>query len=91
MYAEYSGRKITVRKIGVEETIAYHMRNNSVPPEQQDFLPNWASWGEALAIGEEAWVDPIFEELLGRKPKGIKDMKDELFALDVILDTKDFN
>ncbi len=91
MYAEYSGRNITVRKVGVEEAVAYHKRNNSVPPEQQDFLSNWASWGEGLALGEHAFVDPTFEKLLGRKPKDIIDQKDELFSAQTnILDTKDF-
>lgn len=91
LYAEHSGRRITLRKVGVKEAVAYHQRNNSVPPEQQDFLSNWASWGEGLALGEAGYADPTFEKLLGRKPKSIIDQKDELFSAQTnVLDTKDF-
>jgi hypothetical protein len=30
--------------------------------------------------GETGVVDPLLEKLLGRKPKGIAEMADELFA-----------
>lgn len=48
LYATHSGRKITFRKVRIEEAVTYHRRNNSVPVEQRDFLANWASWGEGL-------------------------------------------
>jgi hypothetical protein len=42
--------------------------------------------------GEASIVDPTMENLLGRKPRGIEDMLDELFAgAGVNVDTKDFN
>lgn len=74
---------ITVRKIGVEETVAHYKRNNDIPAEQHDPLLNWAFWIEALAVGEEVWVIRACEGLLGRKLKGIADMKDDLFAPDI--------
>lgn len=91
MYAEHSGRRIMFRKVGFDEAVTYHKKANSVPPEQQDFLPNWASWGEGLALGETNYVDATFEKLLGRKPKNVVDQMDELFSASVnLLDTKDF-
>lgn len=91
LYAKYSGRNITFRKVGIEEAVAYHKRNSSIPVEQQDFLPNWASWGEGFAMGEVDYVDPAFEVLLGRKPKSIEDQMDEIFSKETnALDTKDF-
>ena len=41
--------------------------------------------------GEVKYTDPMLEQLLGRKPRGIEDMMDELFDKDKHkLDTKDF-
>ena len=91
LYSAYSGQLVTVRKVGVEGAVAYHRRNGSVPVDQQAFLTNWASWGEALAAGETDYVDGTLGELLGRTPKSIEDMKDSIFAAKTNkLDTKDF-
>lgn len=90
MYAENSGRRNIFRNVGLEEAVAYHRKVNRVPPEQQDFLPNWASWGEGLALGETVYVDAAFEKLLGRKPKNTVDQRGELFSAINILDNKDF-
>lgn len=41
--------------------------------------------------GEVAFIDPTLEQLLGRRPLTIEDMKDELFGACVNkLDIKDF-
>lgn len=90
MYAEHSRRAVTVRKVGLDAAVAYHKQASTLPLEQQDFLGNWASWGEALALGEAGYVDPTLERLLGRKPLDVVDMKEELFAKTNALDTKDF-
>ena len=62
-----------------------------MPPEQESFLPNWASWHTGMKNGEVDWTDPTLERLLGRRPRGIEDMMAELLDGEKQgLDTKDF-
>jgi hypothetical protein len=63
-----------------EEAIAYHQAHQSVAPEQYPSMTNWASYFRAMEDGETGVVDPLLEKLLSRKPKGIAEMADELFA-----------
>jgi hypothetical protein len=92
MYSEYTGRHVNFRVVGPSEAIAYHKLHKSLPPEQEDFLPNWASWHVAMANGETEYLDPTLEQLLGRKPQDIKDMAAGLFTAKTnILDTKDLS
>jgi hypothetical protein len=78
--------------VGEEAAIDYHKKNQSLPADQEAFLPNWASWSAAIAAGEANYVTPTLEDLLGRKPSTISDMAAELFeAQSNVLDTKDFN
>lgn len=88
-YMKHTGREVNVRVLPVEEAIAWHVKNGSVPPEQASFLDNWASWHTANSHGEKAFLDPTFEQLLGRKPKTIDDLADDLFSPSNGLDTKD--
>lgn len=91
LYQTHSGRKVNLRIVGVDEAIKYHESRGTLPPEQTEFLSNWASWNEAMAQGEVDYLDPTLEQLLGRKPATLKDMADTLFNGDkTILDTKDF-
>lgn len=86
---KHTGRKVNIRVLPVEEAIAWHIKNGSVPPEQATFLYNWASWHTAISLGEKAFLDPTFEQLLGRKPKTIDDQADDIFSASNGLDTKD--
>ena len=88
-YMKHTGRKVHVRVLPVGEAIEWHIKNGSVPPEQVSFLENWASWHTAISLGEKEFLDPIFEQLLGRKPKTIDDQADDLFSASNELDTKD--
>ncbi|KAF7163050.1 hypothetical protein CNMCM5623_008070 [Aspergillus felis] len=88
-YMKHTGRKVNVRILPVQEAIAWHIKNGSVPPEQASFLENWASWHTAISLGEKAFLDPTLEQLLGRKPKTIDDQADEIFSASNSLDTKD--
>lgn len=88
-YTKHTGRKVNTQVLPVEEAISYHTKHGSVPPEQISFLNNWASWHTALSLGEKAFLEPAFEQFLGRKPKTIDDVADEIFAASNELDTKD--
>ncbi|KAI5460610.1 hypothetical protein BGZ63DRAFT_358193, partial [Mariannaea sp. PMI_226] len=88
-FVKHTGRKVNVRVLPVQEAIKWHIQNGSVPPEQEGFLDNWASWHTAISQGEKAFLDPTLEKLLGRKPKTVDDQADEIFTVSNKLDTKD--
>jgi uncharacterized protein YbjT (DUF2867 family) len=91
LYTERTGRRVNFRVVGLDEAIAYHKNHKTLPPEQEIFLPNWASWHIAMSNGETNYIDPTLEYLLGRKPKDIEDMVEDLFTAKTNeLDTKDF-
>jgi NAD(P)H dehydrogenase (quinone) len=91
LYTERTGRRVNFRVVGLNEAILYHRNRMTLPPEQEIFLPNWASWHVAMSKGETNYIDPALEQLLGRKPKDIEDMAEDLFAAKTNdLDTKDF-
>ena len=90
LYAKHTGRHVNFRVVGPAAAIEYHKEHKTLPPEQENFLPNWSSWHVAMANGETAYLDPTLEQLLGRKPKDVEDMADTLFKAETnILDTKD--
>ncbi|RFU81046.1 quinone oxidoreductase 2 [Trichoderma arundinaceum] len=92
LYREHTGRKVNVKIVGTERAIEYHKQHKTLPPEQEDFLSNWASWHNAFAEGETNFIDSALENLLGRKPKTVKDLAHVLFAPETNeLDTTDFN
>ncbi|KAH7116389.1 hypothetical protein EDB81DRAFT_916881 [Dactylonectria macrodidyma] len=88
-FMKHTGRKVNVRVLPIQEAIKWHIQNGSVPPEQESFLDNWASWHTAISQGEKAFLDPTLEKLLGRKLKTVDDQADEIFAVSNELDTKD--
>jgi hypothetical protein len=91
LYRDYTGRTVNVKIVGVESAIEYHKQHKSLPPDQEAFLSNWASWHNAFAEGETDFIDPALESLLGRKPKTVKDVAHLVFSADTNkLDTKDF-
>ena len=77
---KHTGREVNVRILPAEEAIAYHKALHSAGPEEYPSMTNWASYFRAMEDGETSIVDPLLEKLLGRKPKGIAEMADELFA-----------
>lgn len=90
LYTKHTGRRVNFRVVGPAAAIEYHKEHKTLPPEQEDFLPNWSSWHVAMANGETAYLDPTLEQLLGRKPKDVEDMADTLFKAETnTLDTKD--
>lgn len=91
LYCKYTDRTFELEKIGERDAVQHHDEHHSVPDFMKDFLPNWASWGEALAQGEAGYIDPTLERLLGRKPLTMEDMAAQLFAVEQNkLDIKDF-
>jgi hypothetical protein len=91
LYSKYTGRHVNVRVVEATKAIEHHRVHKTLPPEQEEFLPNWASWYDAMASGETDYLDPTLEQLLGRKPQDIQDMEAALFTGKTnILDTKDF-
>ncbi|KAI9285717.1 hypothetical protein BC943DRAFT_322879 [Umbelopsis sp. AD052] len=87
---EHTGRKVNVKIVSAEEAIAYHKEHHSLPPEQEFVLESWVSWFKANDRGEGVIVDPAMEKLLGRKPKGLKEMASEIFKVNQKLETTDF-
>src|ERR1700757_4051612 len=89
---EHTGRKVNVRIVSPKEAIEYHKKRESISADQAWYLDNWASWLQGMEEGEVNIVDPTMEKLLGRKPRGIEEMVDELFKVNSTpLDTKDFD
>ncbi|KAK4955780.1 hypothetical protein LTR10_006719 [Elasticomyces elasticus] len=74
MYNEYTGKSLKLKELGTDGAIRYHQQKGSLPPEQIDFLANWATMSAAFAAGESETADPALEKILGRKPKTIADM-----------------
>lgn len=89
LYTEFTGRKVNVRILPPQEAIAWHIEHKSLPPGQDEFLPNWASMHRAWELGEADYVDPTLERLLGRPPKTLEDQLEEIFSTENELDTKD--
>ena len=86
---KYTGRNVNIRILPVKEAIAWHSKIGSVSLDKVDFLENWASWHTAMSLGEKAFLDPTFEQLLGRKPRTIDDQAGEIFSASHSLDVKD--
>ncbi|CAM0134789.1 hypothetical protein VKS41_000656 [Umbelopsis sp. WA50703] len=87
----YTGRKVNVKIVSDQEAIEYHTAHNSLPPSQHWVFESWATWFRAMDQGEVNTVDPIMEKLLGRKPRGIQEMMDELFIPNQAMETTDFD
>jgi hypothetical protein len=90
LYTAYTGRKVNLRILPTEEAIKYHIEHKSLPPGQEDFLPNWASFHKAWELGEADYVNPALGQILGRAPKDLEDQAEEIFGEGNKLDTKDF-
>jgi hypothetical protein len=83
MFEEILGRPITFRVVSVDQYIAYHQPRDRMPPHPsgaEDFLKKWATTFKALEREESAAVDPLLEQLLGRKPTPMQETLTELFT-----------
>jgi uncharacterized protein YbjT (DUF2867 family) len=77
---EQTGRKVQVDIVGRKEAERYHKyEKKSLPEDGFWVIESWAGWHDGIAKGETAVVDPLLEELIGRKPKGIEEMAGVLF------------
>ncbi|KAK4933478.1 hypothetical protein LTR49_000472 [Elasticomyces elasticus] len=83
MYNEYTGKSVKLKELGTDGAIRYHQQKGSLPPEQIDFLANWATMSAAFEAGESDSADPALEKILGRKPKTIADMVSKLIDVTV--------
>ncbi len=90
LYSEFSGREVTVKILPAAEVVAYQTARGFLPTEQLPFLENWVTWHHELSLGRAAWLDPTMEQLLGRKPKTVREQSQLLFSSSNELDTKDF-
>ncbi|KAJ9650247.1 hypothetical protein H2198_010435 [Neophaeococcomyces mojaviensis] len=74
----YSGRTVEVKCVGKEEAERYHLRDG----KKEEWLVNsWVGWFDAIRDGECAVVDSLLEELLGRPPRGVEELAEEMFAV----------
>ena len=77
---EVTGRKVNVKIVGREEARRYHIEEKkSVPAGQAWVVESWSGWHEGIKAGETKVVDPLLEQLLGRTPKGVEELKEVLF------------
>jgi NAD(P)H dehydrogenase (quinone) len=90
LYTNYTGRKVNLQVVSSEKAIKWHIEHKSLPPGQEDFLPNWVTWHQAWTLGEAGYVTRTLETLLGRKPLTIEDEMGVIFGEGNELDTKDF-
>ena len=90
LYAKYIGRKVSVRIMSPEETIAWHTERKSLPSGEEAFLSNWVTIHKSWELGEADYVTPTLGEILGRPPKTLEEEAAEIFSPTNKLDTKDF-
>ncbi|KIW62195.1 hypothetical protein PV04_10393 [Phialophora macrospora] len=81
LVAERTGREVNLRFVGRDEAVTWQKDHAAVPPESFDWLENnWGGWWEGLARGEGEVVDPMLAQVLGRPPKGLVEMADDMFT-----------
>ncbi|RVX69057.1 hypothetical protein B0A52_06770 [Exophiala mesophila] len=73
-------RTVKVEIVGKDVAEKYHkFEKCSLPKDSFWVIESWVGWHDALARGESAIVDPLLQNLLGRPPKGMEEMADQLF------------
>ncbi len=81
MVERYTGRKVQVDIVGRQEAERYHkFEKKSLSEAQFWVIESWSGWHDAIANGETAVIDPLLGELLGRPPRGIEEMAEQLFT-----------
>ncbi len=73
-----------------EEVVAHQAARGIFPPEQLPFLQNWVTWDQELGRGGTAWLDPTMEQILGRKPKTVREQSQILFSVTNKVEKKEF-
>lgn len=77
----HADKTVNVRIVGAEEAKRYHKDRKSAPAEAAWQIESWAYWHGAMKSGETAIVDPLLEQLIGRRPKGMRECAPDLFRL----------
>ena len=75
-----TGRKINVKVVGQEEAAKYQKDRQAVPEASFWVIDAWATFHDALAAGETSIIDPLLEQLIGRKPRTVEEMAPQLFV-----------
>ncbi len=73
-----TGRKVDLKLVGRDKAIHYHFGYVSDPFKRKWIEEQWTLVYEGLANGEAEVVDPTLERVLGRPPRGMEEMADEL-------------
>lgn len=73
-----SGKKVNVKLVGKEAAKEYHLKDGK---KQRWLVESWVGWFDGISNGECEFVDPLLEQILGRKPLGIEECAKSLFTL----------
>ena len=79
--AKETGVEVNLRCVGAEAACEWHKKRKSAGEEGGWVVESWSGWYKALEQGECTVIDPLLGELLDRQPKGIEELKGELFKL----------
>jgi NAD(P)H dehydrogenase (quinone) len=79
MVNEITGWKVNLKEVGKQEAERYHKERNSA---EGWVIESWVGWFDGLKQGECETVDPLLGKLIGRKVKGIEELKGELFKVE---------
>ena len=79
--AEETGVEVGLRCVGADEACEWHKKRKSAGEGGEWVVESWSGWYKALEQGECAVIDPLLGELLGRQPKGVEELRGELFKL----------
>lgn len=78
---KHTGKIVNLRIIGPEQANKYHLEKKSLPDEAAWQIESWAHWHSAMKAGETAVIDPLLEQLIDRKPKGMEECAEGLFRI----------
>ena len=76
-----TGWNVDMEFVGAEEAMRYHVDKKSAGEGGDWVIESWSGWFEGLKNGECEVVDPLLENLIGRSPRGIEDMRSTLFEV----------
>ena len=78
--SDETGVEVDVKCIGKDAAKDWHLARKSAGEGGDWVVESWVGWFEGLKDGECAVVDPLLENLIGRKPQGIEELRTELFS-----------
>ena len=81
MVEQETGWTINVQLVGREEAKRHHVEKKSAGEGGDWVIESWSGWYDGLKAGECEVVDPLLENLLGRPPRGIEEIKSDLFKV----------